>query len=40
MQENALRMAMAIVDIVEGYDNYADAMDAIYKSSASICESS
>ncbi len=25
---NALRMAMAIVDIVEGYENYADAMDA------------
>lgn len=28
---NALRMAMAIVDIVEGYDNYADAMDAFTK---------
>lgn len=28
---NALRMAMAIVDIVEGYDNYEDAMDAFTK---------
>ena len=28
---NALRMAMAIVDIVEGYENYADAMDAFTK---------
>ena len=28
---NALRIAMAIVDIVEGYDNYEDAMDAFTK---------
>ena len=28
---NALRMAMAIVDIVDGYANYADAMDAFTK---------
>lgn len=28
---NALRIAMAIVDIVEGYEHYADAMDAFEK---------
>ena len=28
---NALRMAMAMVDISEGYENYADAMDAFTK---------
>lgn len=28
---NALRMAMAIVDIIDGYENYADAMDAFTK---------
>lgn len=28
---NALRMAMAIVDIVEGYDHYSEAMDAFTK---------
>ena len=28
---NALRIAMAIVDIIEGYDNYEDAMDAFTK---------
>ena len=28
---NALRIAMAIVDVTEGYKNYADAMDAFEK---------
>ena len=36
---NALRIAMAIVDVAEGYDNYADAMDAFDESSAGLCES-
>ena len=28
---NALRIAMAIVDVTEGYKNYTDAMDAFEK---------
>ena len=36
---NALRIAMAIVDVTEGYKNYTDAMDAFEKNSAGLCES-